>query len=379
MRKKILYTIDTLDFGGAEKSTIDIVTRLSPEFEPVVVIFYEKNTLQPLLEEKGIRVIHINLKKKYEFIKAISIFKEICRNEKPDLIVATLFRSEIISRIVSKQLGIPNIGTFISDTYSSAALNKFSKSQLLKIKAFFLLNRFTAKFCTRFISNANSIKYTNAKALNIHPKKVDVVHRGRDVSTFMESASTNDGCLKLLNVGRLTVAKGQEDLVSAFAEFHKKNPFTKLDIAGEGPRRPFLEKLIVDLGLQNKVRLLGSVANIPKLLSEYDLFVFSSHYEGFSGALVEAMLAGIPIVASDISMNKEAVEHLKTGYLYKVKSVASLIEALQYETNNYSIMKEMSKEAKTVAQRLYDLNKIVKEHERIYNNCIGSAITMHTT
>jgi glycosyltransferase involved in cell wall biosynthesis len=373
MKKKIIYTIDTLSYGGAEKSTVEIVTKLSPEFEPVVVTFYPNNELQPLLEEKGVRVININLQKKYDFIKGISSFREICKREKPDLIVATLFRSEIISRIVSKQLGIKNIGTFVSDTYSPFALNQFSKAQLLKIKALLLLNRFTAKFCTRFISNANSIKYSNAKILNVHPEKVDVIYRGRDVSKFDQYADRSaDGYFRFVNVGRLRAAKGQAELINAFAAFHEQYPYSKLDIAGEGPERMHLEKLIADFKLTGKVRLLGNVSNIPALLSDYHAFVFTSHYEGFSGALVEAMLAGIPILASDIPMNTEAIEHLKTGYIFKVKNIPSIVEAMQYAVNNYDRMSEMSVEAKTIAQRLYDLNSIVQQHEIIYKNCIGS-------
>jgi glycosyltransferase involved in cell wall biosynthesis len=380
MKKKIIYTIDTLSYGGAEKSTVEIVTKLSPDFEPVVVTFYRENELQPLLEEKGVRVININLKKKYDFIKGISSFKEICKREKPDLIVATLFRSEIISRIVSKQLGIKNIGTFVSDTYSPFALTQFSKAQLLKIKVLLLLNRFTAKFCTRFISNANSIKFSNAKILKVEHEIVDVIYRGRDVSQFDHNTDRNtDGYFRFVNVGRLRPAKGQGELIEAFAAFHKQYPYSKLDIAGEGPERGKLEKLIAELNLKGKVRLLGNVSNIPALLNDYHAFVFTSHYEGFSGALVEAMLAGIPVLASDIPMNTEAIEHLKTGYIFKVKNVASITQAMQYAANNYTHMSEMSATAKLLAQRLYDLDSIVRQHEMIYNNCIGSKAAVHSS
>jgi glycosyltransferase involved in cell wall biosynthesis len=380
MKKKIIYTIDTLSFGGAERSTVELVTNLSPEFEPVVVTFYPNNELQPLLEEKGIRVININLQKKYDFIKGIQIFREVCKREKPDLIVATLFRSEIISRIVSRQLGIKNIGTFVSDTYSPIALNQFSKAQLFKIKALLLLNRFTAKFCTRFISNAKSIKYSNAKALKVEPAIVDVIYRGRDVSKFDENNDrVADGYFRFVNIGRLRPAKGQCELIEAFAAFHEQYPYSKLDIAGEGPERDNLEKLISDLKLKGKVRLLGNVSNIPALLNDYHAFVFTSHYEGFSGALVEAMLAGIPILASDIPMNTEAIEHLNTGYIFRAKSIASITEAMLFAVNNYPHMTEMSVRAKNVAQRLYDLNSIVKQHEDIYKNCIGLTPAVHSS
>jgi glycosyltransferase involved in cell wall biosynthesis len=88
-------------------------------------------------------------------------------------------------------------------------------------------------------------------------------------------------------------------------------------------------------------------------------------------------LAGVPIVASDIEMNKEAVEHLKTGYLYKTQNVPSLVNALKFAVENYTTMTEMSVHAKITAQRLYDLDHIVRQHETIYNNCIQTEASIH--
>lgn len=380
MKKKVIYTIDTLCFGGAEKSTIEIVTKLSPEFEPIVVTFYKNDALQHLLDEKEIKVINIGLSGKYEFIKGIKLFREVCLREKPDLIVATLFRSEIISRIVAKQLGIKIIGTFVSDTYSPVALNQYSKAQVLKIRAFQVLNRFTAKFCSGFISNAESIKLSNAKALHVKPSMVDVIYRGRDISKFntIKNEKVN-GNISFVNVGRLRAPKAQADLIKAFAVFHKNFPNSKLDIAGEGPERIKLEALISSLNIKDAVRLLGNVSDIPRLLSAYDVFVFPSRYEGFSGALVEAMLAGIPVIASDIPMNTEAVEHLRTGYIFKSGNISALADAMQYATENYDEMLRMSVRAKNIAQRLYDLDSIVRQHEKVYMNCIDSNAVIHSS
>jgi glycosyltransferase involved in cell wall biosynthesis len=370
MYTKIIYTIDTLNYGGAERSTIDIVTRLGKEFEPVVVTFYKNNPLQPLLEEQGIKVINIDLEGKYDFIKGIKAFKAICKEETPHVVVATLFRSEIISRIVCKQLGIINIGTFVCDTYAPIVFETMPSSTVLKINLLKYVNRYTAKFCTRFISNAHSIKTSNAKVLNVKNKNVDVIYRGRDVSKFIVAPRTFSKPFRFVNVGRLRHQKNQALMINAFADLLKYHPDATLDIAGNGPLKESLTELIQSLGIENKVRLLGNVDDIPKLLGEYHAFVFASNFEGFSGALVEAMLAGIPIIASDIPMNLEAVEHMVTGYIFPVKNKRALTEAMLFSIDHYKEMLLMANKARETAEKTYDLDRIVKQHENVYRHCL---------
>jgi glycosyltransferase involved in cell wall biosynthesis len=370
---KIIFIIDGLLTGGAEKSTLDIVSRLPDHIIPLVVVVYKHHDLKPEFEKAGIRLIYFDLEGKYEFKRGIKLFTKVCIQEKPDLIVATLFRSEIISRIVSYRLKIPNVGTFVSDTYSSNALLGLSLMMKLKIGTFWFLNRATISLCSHLLANSNSVKRSNAKKLLINDSKIDVIYRGRKVDDFQFNIDGRFALeeLKFLNVGRLLKSKGQKELIIAFAKFVEVYPKASLQIAGEGVYRAELEATITSLKLNDKVTLLGSVKNVPELLTNCDVFIFPSYYEGFSGALVEAMLTGAPILASDISMNKEAIDHLNTGYLFKVKNVSSLFEAMLFAVNNKEKMKKMAIKARNIAEIKYDIDNIASQHAMLYQKYVS--------
>ncbi|RIJ42773.1 glycosyltransferase [Pontibacter oryzae] len=373
---KIFFTIDTLQTGGAEKSTLDIVSRLSQEFDITVVVFYNKYDLKKSFEIAGIKLKCFDIDGKYSFNKAIKLFSQLCQSEQPDLVVSTLYRSDIISRIVCKRLKIKIVSNFVSDTYSSSALSRLSYSMKLKIGLFWVLNVFTAKYCYKFLANSHSIKKSNARNLLLDESKIDVIYRGREVSLYKNSLERNTLSAKsqceFVTVGRLLESKGQLDLLMAYHRVQEKYPNTKLLIAGEGKFRFTLEEYINRNNLQDKVTLLGNINNVGEYLNKCDVFVFPSHYEGFSGAIVEAMLAGIPIVASDIEMNKEAVEHLKSAYLFKVGDIESIEEAMIYAINNSDHMVTMAKDAQKEALKKYDINLIARQHIEFYKTCINS-------
>jgi glycosyltransferase involved in cell wall biosynthesis len=109
----------------------------------------------------------------------------------------------------------------------------------------------------------------------------------------------------LLNVGRLTEQKNQDVLIRALARLHS----VRLVIAGDGPERPDYEALAAQLGVADRLHLLGDVTrtDIADLLAAADLFVFPSTWETFGLAAVEAAMAGVPIVAADLAVLREVL------------------------------------------------------------------------
>lgn len=372
---KIFFVIDTLETGGAEKSILEIASRLPEDLVPYIITFYKtRNPITTNVQQSAkIRFVHFDMEEKYGFKKGRKLFSELCKTENPNIVVATLFRSEIITRVVCKKMNIPNIGTFVNDTYSPYELQSLSATMRLKIGFFKIVNSFTARYCTHFLSNAQSIKVSNAKALKVPANKISVIYRGRDISkfTYKEQKEKSNGVIRFLNVGRLLARKGQAELIQAFALFQKKYPEASLSIAGEGKYRVELERLISENNLQECVQLLGTSSDVNALFQHHDFFVFPSHYEGFSGAVVEAMLAGAPVIASDIEMNKEAISHLQTGYLFPVKNAVAMAEAMEYAVKNRGKMQTMAKNARQYAIDNFDINKIALAHADFYKKIIS--------
>ena len=128
--------------------------------------------------------------------------------------------------------------------------------------------------------------------------------------------------------GRLHAAKGLSDLIAAWRQIETSWPTARLWIVGEGPERRALAEQIEDQQLGGRVVLCGAFDSIDDFLAAADCFVLPSHEEGMSLALLEAMAAGLPVVASDIEGNRQLVRHEREGLLVPAGDVAALASAL---------------------------------------------------
>jgi glycosyltransferase involved in cell wall biosynthesis len=362
--KKVLFVIDTLQPGGAEQSLLDIVTRFQ-QLRPVMCHIYTGDLLKQQFMDKGVRVHSVNLQKKYGFYSACKKLKAVVRTEQPDLVVACLTRSELVARIVAYTCHIPVVGTLVSDLYGKAYNQFLSPKAKIGVALFRLLNKTTARFCKGFIANSEAIKKSNAVQLGLPPEKIEVIHRGRDSRqfTFRPHSVLPGKPVRFLNIGRLVLVKGQRDLILAFQAFLQSCPGAMLHIAGDGPERASLAALIKELQLTEQVTLLGNRNDVGTLIREYDCFVLPSRSEGFSGAVVEAMLSGLPVLASNIPANKEMIRHLETGYLFETGSVAGITGALAWFTGNRQIAGEMAAKAHEHALQHFELDAIARKWE----------------
>lgn len=370
MRKKVLFVIDTLQTGGAEQSLLANAIRFK-QMQPVVCHLYAGDLLKQKFTSHNIPVYSVGLKKKYGFTAAYKQLKAVVEKEQPDIIVAYLTRSELIARLVARFSHIPVIGTFVSELYSDTYNTALSVKAKMAVSFFKWANKTTARFCKGFVANSEEVKRSNASALGIALNKIEVINRGRDSNLFRFQVppALPGKPLRFLNVGRLVPVKGQRDLIQAFKEFLPACADAELHIAGEGPARGALTTLIEEYGLQNNVKLLGS-QDIPQLINKYDCFVFPSHSEGFSGAIVEAMFAGLPVLASDIAVNKEVLTHTETGYMFETGSVESIKQALLWYKDNVAVANGYAVKAYEHARQHFELDKIAGKLENYLLNMI---------
>lgn len=129
-------------------------------------------------------------------------------------------------------------------------------------------------------------------------------------------------------VGRLSQKKGQEDFLEAGVIVLNQVPQARFHFVGDGPLRMELESRARELGVDGRVRFFGAAMDAPHLLFQMDLFVLPSHMEGMSNALIEAMAAGLPVVATDVGGTPDVVLDGQTGILVPPRNPARLAEAI---------------------------------------------------
>lgn len=364
--KKVLFVIDTLEIGGAEQSLLANTNRFK-SIEPIICHIYKGDKLKHKFIENGIKVYSLNIDNKYGFVKAYNALKKVVEIEKPQMIVGYITMTEIIARLVGRSQNIPVVGTFINDLYATDYNKHLSWRSKQLVNLFKLLNKLTSRICTGFIANSQAIKEANSKHLKLPLDKIKVINRGRDSHFILKRDFihlTQGKPIRFLNVSRLFPVKGHKELITGFEKVVRQYPNAVLHIAGDGPARSDLQKLISDKKLEQHVLLLGSRNDVPKIMCEYDCFVFPSFMEGFSGSVVEAMFAGLPILASDIGPNQEAIQHLKTGYLFKTGSIPAIENAMLWYIQNSELANHLAEQAYKYAKHNFELDDIVDQFEK---------------
>lgn len=361
---RIVFTIDSLAQGGTEQSILELIKNFSDEIEVFVVYFYPKHDLLQSFQKTNCVIHFLDLKGRYDWFSGIKKLKKTLNQIKPDLVIASLYRTNIITRVAGFLLHIKVIGTFVEDNYGKERRRTFKGIKgYLKFFPTLVLDRITSFIPTAWISNSWSIGKNHIKYLGLKKETVHVIYRGRNSKDIKAwSAPLNDEFV-FATIGRLYEKKGFTELVDAFAILEKKFPKTSLVIYGEGPQRKELEFQINSLNLTNKVTLAGNFPDAYKKLNDANCFVFPSRFEGFSGALVEAMMSGIPIVCSDITMNIEAVGHDNSALVHKLKETNDLYNKMKLMIENYPEMIIMGKKAREKALQLFEIKEIAKKYE----------------
>jgi glycosyltransferase involved in cell wall biosynthesis len=260
------------------------------------------------------------------------------------------------------------VGAFVADSYSPVRLADNPRLSRRKLQVVRLVDAATARIPAQFIAVSETIKEANCGYLRLPPRKVAVVQRGRDLARYDDRSTGVDprehvGSLirrvlsgpVILTVGRLIHEKGQRHLVAAMREVVAMSPGAVLLVAGEGVLRSELEGLIARLDLNESVFLLGHRADVPELLQAADVFALPSLLEGAAGAVVEAMMAGKPVVASDLPSVRECVADAGAALLVPPGDPAALASAVISLLTDPKRRAEMGQSAAVAARARYAL------------------------
>ena len=179
----------------------------------------------------------------------------------------------------------------------------------------------------------------------------------------------------LIAVGRLTEQKGYTDMLAAFAKVRESHSEALIVIVGVGPLAESLKEYSQNLGLSNYVRFLGARTDVPKLLAASDIFLNSSYWEGLSIAMLEAMAAGLPVIATAVG----DAEHLLAtggGSLVNAHDPSSLAEEINCLLENPDNMHAMGQVARSFVEKNYAadpwMDKLLKTYDQAKRDLTGS-------
>jgi glycosyltransferase involved in cell wall biosynthesis len=171
-------------------------------------------------------------------------------------------------------------------------------------------------------------------------------------------------------VTRMRVRKGVEELLRAVAEVRRTHPGVQTVVAGEVELDPALEALVSESGLGPSLHLLGRRSDMPEVLSAFDLFVLSSHDEGMSNALLEAMAMQLAVVATGVGGTGEVVRDGESGVLVPPRDPARLAAAIGDLLGKPERRQAMGRLGREIVERGFSAHAMVKEMEGLYDRLL---------
>ncbi len=374
---RVLWMIDSLGPGGAESLMLPLLRSLKDRVEePRVCVLYVRagNPTAVELEKLGIRVDLMHVRNLRDLDHIWRVFKYV-HSHQPDIIHTQLETSDILGSLIGKILKIPTIATM--HTLDERPLARKIKKNWRNSLRWQCLN--SAARYTIAVSNFTRQHYLR---LGFRSAKMITMYNGIDLSNFTPRNAAHSAKSSLFGIPEdstviTTVAvlrepKGVQYMLQAFGHVAALVPNAYYIIAGDGDHRKTLEEMAQSLGIADRVIFMGYRKDIPEILAASDLFVFPTLQDALPTVLLEAMAAGLPIIASQIGGVPEIITHGANGLLISPASPSSLSEACLRILQDEQLAARLTAAGLDTVQRRFDVQQQASSLYDLYQKVVSN-------
>lgn len=329
---KIIYGITKSDFGGAQRYVLDIATASKKNGLDTAVICGGQGLLTEKLRNENIRTISIPYMKRdfslVEEVRSLYFIFHTLRIEKPDVFHTNSSKMGGLGAVAARLAGIKKIIFTAHGWEFNAPRRSWYARLAIKLAAWLtiLLSHKTICVSDKTRRDVSSLPFTKSKLVVIHNGIDQFEILQREVARQELGLNGKDG-LMVGTIAELHPVKGLDTLILAWDSFMKKNR-GKLIIFGEGDMRKELEEFIDILELKDSVELKGYTKDARRYLSALDVFVLPSRSEAMPYTVLEAGLAGIPTIATNVGGIPEIIQTGSNGILVDKNEPESIFSSL---------------------------------------------------
>lgn len=364
-RPRILLLVTLAEVGGAQSYVMLLVPGLVAEFD-VVVAAWGPGPLAAAVESAGARFVPLRHVRRpvsplHDALGLLELVR-LCRRERPDVVHANSSKAGVLGRIAARIAGIP---ARVFTVHGWA----FAQYEGAASAAYLWLDRLVRPLTTRFVCVSERTRTLGIEARTCAAGRTVVIPNAVDVARAPRAALTGRPP-RVVTVGRLKEPKDFVGLVHALGR--SGMPFRAV-VIGDGPDRPLVEEAIRNARVQDRVELLGEREDVPAQLAASDVFVLSSRSEGMPISVLEAMAAGLPIVASAVGGIPELVEDGVSGLLVEAGDVDALAAALRRVLGDTELRERLGAAARARAEERFDLPRFRDAHVRLYREELARA------
>ncbi len=370
-RAKVMCLTVGLDVGGTEGQILELASRLDRRrFDVVVCALKGDGLIAAELRERGVRVALLRGRGKWDPRVMSRLFRHL-RRERPDVLHGFLFRANLLSAVLGRLVGVPVV--ILSQRETPLRTGWLRR----------LIEQMTTHLADAVTCSSEAARLAAVARAGGPADKYVTIHNGIDLDRFEARSvaaraklGVPDGVPVIGTVSRLDEPiKGLSVLLEAMGRLIRQARFRDLRavIVGDGPAAPMLRERSERLGLARQVVFTGIRRDLPDILAVPDVYVQPSLSEGFGIAIVEAMAAGRPVVATRVGGIPEVVLDGKTGRLVPPGDAAMLATAIQELLQDRQRALEFGTAGRHRAMERFGIESMVEQHARLYQRLVGRA------
>ena len=350
---RVLFTNMSRMWGGTEHHAVELAKGLRAR-GCAVRFLWGHEVVGERVREAGLDGARLRLRGDADLPGLLRLAREL-RRFRADVVVPTKWREYLLGGLAARLAGTPR-------TVIALGLRVSPRGDLKR--------RLIFRLADRVLVNAEEIRDGLAALRWFDASRVRVIHNGVDLARFADLPDRSLFRVELgvpleapllVNIGALTPQKDHDLLLRAATLLVPTCPDLHVAIVGEGFLRPKLESRVRDLGLEGRVHLCGFRRDVLPVYAAADLFVLSSDNEGMAWVLLEALAAGLPIVATDVSGVRACVREGENGRIVPVHDDAALAAAIDGLLEAPRLRGAMGAASRRLAVERFDRNRMIDD------------------
>jgi glycosyltransferase involved in cell wall biosynthesis/uncharacterized membrane protein len=357
-KPRILIVVTLAEVGGAQMSVSNLLPALAREFD-VTVAAHGSGLLRETAQEAGFPFVPLDHLRRdihpWHDLLALVELVRLYRRVRPDVVHLHSSKAGILGRLAAVIARVP-VRVYTVHGWSFAAYRGAAG------RLFLWAERAMRPLTTAVICVSHASRKQGIAARACSAGRTVVIHNAVDTTSFLP-ARRRGRPPRIVSVARFAFPKDFASLVSALALVTAD---VRATFVGEGPALSEIATIIEMQGLEGKVELLGARGDVRELLASSDVFVLSSRSEGHPVSLLEAMAAGLPVVATDVGGVAESVVHGQTGLLVPAGDVTALAAALERLVDDEQLRRRLGTAGRVRACELFDLARFRSSHLELY-------------
>jgi glycosyltransferase involved in cell wall biosynthesis len=367
-RPRVLHLINSFEIGGTERQAVALLRRLNSErYDVRLAALRNVGPFYGEIEERFPNVQEFPLTSFYNLnaVRQLARLRALMASERVDILHAHDFYAGLIGAAAARLAGVRVIACQRHLKLSDRPVHEWG-------------TRVIHRLAHRILVNSEAIRDHILSRDSAQANKIVVIKNG--ISSVADSSETRnlherlcreleiDNDSKIIGmVARLQPVKGHRFFLEAASRVIAREPKAQFVLVGDGPLKSDIEDQAAHLGIKDRLHMLGDRTDVARILASFDLLVLASLHEGLPNAVMEAMAAGVPVVATAVGGTKELITDGETGYLTAPADADALSERITFALVNERDRIKVAASGRQFINVEFGMERMVESVEKLYD------------